>query len=51
MWDNFRHINTKKGEDVNWGEEDDEGVMELRKWLRERKKVNIKKVKTIEEIL
>jgi hypothetical protein len=31
------HINTRKGEDMNWVEEDDRRVMELRKWLRESK--------------
>ena len=51
MWDNIIPINTREGEDMNWGEEDDEGVMELRKWLRERMMVNMRKVITIEEIV
>ena len=29
-------MNTRKGEDMNWGEEDGKGVMELIKLLRER---------------
>ena len=49
MWDNISLINTRKGEDMNWGEEDDKGVMELRKWLRERIMVNMRSLITIEE--
>jgi hypothetical protein len=41
MGDNTRPITTRK-----WGEEDDKGVMELRKELRERMKV-----RTIEEMV
>ena len=36
-------INTRKGEDM--------GVMELRKWLRERMMVNMRKVRTTVEIV
>ena len=39
----IRLINTRKGEDI--------GVMELRKWLRERMIVNIRKVRSIVEIV
>ena len=49
VWDNISLINNRKGEDMNWGEEDDKGVMELRKWLRERMMVNMRSVITIEE--
>jgi hypothetical protein len=31
--DRVRPINTKKGKDMNWGEEVDKEVMELRKQL------------------
>jgi hypothetical protein len=44
MGDNIRPINTSKGENMTWG------VMELRKWLRERMMGNMRKVITIEEI-
>ena len=47
----IRPINTKEGEDMNLGKEDDKGVMELRKLLRERMKLNMMKVRTIEEIV
>ena len=46
-----RPINTKNGEDMDYGEEVDKGVLELRKWLRERMMVNMRKVRTIEEIV
>ena len=49
--DTIRPINTRKGEDMNWGDEDDKRVTELRKWLRERKMAGFRKVRTIEEIL
>ena len=49
VWDNISLINNRKGEDMNWGEEDDKGVMELRKWLRERMMVNMRSVITIQE--
>jgi hypothetical protein len=39
----IRLINTRKGEDM--------GVMELRKWLRERMMVNMRKVRTTVEIV
>ena len=45
MMDNIRPINTRKGENMTWG------VMELRKWLRERTMVDMRKVRTIEEIV
>ena len=51
VWDNISLINTRKGEDMNWGEEHNKGVIELRKWLRERMMVNMRKVVTIEEIV
>ena len=41
---NIRPINTRKGENMTWG------VMELRKWLRERMMGNMRKGITIEEI-
>jgi hypothetical protein len=44
MMDNIRPINTRKGENMTWG------VMELRKWLRERMMGNMRKGITIEEI-
>ena len=47
--DTIRPINTRKGEDMNWGDEDDKRVTELRKWLRERKMAGFRKVRTIEE--
>ena len=37
-------INTRKGEDMNWVEEDDRRMMELRKWMWERMMVNMRKV-------
>ena len=39
----IRLINTRKGEDM--------GVMELRKWLRKRMMVNMRKVRSIVEIV
>ena len=42
MGDNIRPINTRKGENMTWG------VIELRKWLRERMMGNMRKVITIE---
>ena len=50
MGDN-RPINTRKVEDMNWVEEDGRRVMELSKWLRERMMVNMRKVRTIEEMV
>ena len=38
-------INTKKGEDMNWG------LMELSKQFWERRMVNLRKVRTIEKIM
>ena len=49
--DTIRPINTRKGKDMNWGDEDDKRVTELRKWLRERKMAGFRKVRTIEEIV
>ena len=46
-----RPINTRKVEDMNWVEEDGRRVMELSKWLRERMMVNMRKVRTIEEMV
>jgi hypothetical protein len=37
-------INTRKGEDMNWGEEDSKRVIVLRKWLRESLLVDIMKL-------
>jgi hypothetical protein len=48
VWVNISLINTRKG-DVNWGEEDGKGAMELMKWLRERIIMNMRSVITIEE--
>ena len=42
MGDNIRPIDTRKGENMTWG------VIELRKWLRERMMGNMRKVITIE---
>ena len=47
MGDTIRTIGTRKGEDMIWWEEDEKGVMDLRKWIRERMKVNMRKVSTI----
>jgi hypothetical protein len=46
-----RPINTRKVEDMNWVEEDGRRVMELSKWLRERMMVDMRKVRTIEEMV
>ena len=48
MCDNISPINTRKGEDMNWEEEDDKRVLVLRNWLRKRVMV---KVRTTEEIV
>ena len=42
MGDNIRPIDTRNGENMTWG------VIELRKWLRERMMGNMRKVITIE---
>ena len=49
--DTIRPINTRKGEDMKWGEEDDKRVIELRRWLNGRMMVDTRKVRTIEEIV
>ena len=36
---------------MNWVEEDGRRVMELSKWLRERMMVDMRKVRTIEEMV
>ena len=43
--DNIRLMNTMKLENMTWG------VMELRKWLRKRMMVNMRKVRSIVEIV
>ena len=51
MGDTIRPINTRMGEDMKWGEEDDKRVIELRRWLYGRMMVDTRKVRTIEEIV
>ena len=51
LGDTIRPIDTRKGEDINWWEEDDKGVMELRKWLKERMMVNRSKISNTEDIV
>ena len=49
--DTIRPINTRKGEDMKGGEEDDKRVIELGRWLNGRMMVDTRKVRTIEEIV
>jgi hypothetical protein len=43
VWDTITQpINTRKGKDMNWGEEDGKRVIVLRKWLRESLLVDIR---------